>query len=791
MNEAASFIQIIQKEGLHMSSSTLSLPSFCTDMLKQYQVSTKDILTHTKSDMTMDGLYGDSYLVLTKDNLILLRGGAKKGMTRSFAGYKKEALEYKPEELETFSYPVSTIEKLEITSYITSGVLYATMEGKEVYITSFSNSSIKSLTNFTRIFQKVKEGKELKEEDFQLKEEYESCEKCGTLYPDQTRKICPKCMDRKSIFFRTLSYFAPYKFKIAIMFLCYLLTAALNLVWPYLSGTILYDKVLSKDEEFLAFLGLPGGKFTYVLLYVVITMVVSKVLLQLTGILQGTLTATIVPDVVNSIKTKIFENMGKLSISFFHNKQTGNLMTRVLEDAWEVTGFFIDGLPYLFINILTILSTCIVMILINAKLAVASLFLLPFLTFTSFKLLPRLWSFYGRRHRANRSLNGQINDNITGARVVKAFGQEESEISRFSKYNQKVRKSELDLVTFDNRFYALYSMVENIAAFIVWGYGSVLVLQRTGMELGILITFAGYITQLNGPLDFMSFVFRWWASSMNSAQRIFEIMDAVPEIVEAEQPIHADQIQGDITLKNVTFGYTAHKPILKDISFDVKSGEMLGVVGRSGAGKSTLVNLISRLYDPQEGEILIDGIPIKDMALKDLRKHIAMVSQETYIFMGSVAQNIAYARPDASITEIIGAAILASAHDFITKMPDGYDTIIGSSGRSLSGGERQRISIARAILANPKILILDEATASVDTETEQAIQHSLNMLVKGRTTLSIAHRLSTLKNADKLIVIDEGKLIEHGTHEELIELKGTYFDLMELQSKALALRGIE
>lgn len=218
---------------------------------------------------------------------------------------------------------------------------------------------------------------------------------------------------------------------------------------------------------------------------------------------------------------------------------------------------------------------------------------------------------------------------------------------------------------------------------------------------------------------------------------------------------------------------------------------MLGIVGRSGAGKSTLVNLISRLYDPNEGNIFLDGVNVRELAFDDLRRNVAMVSQETYIFMGTVAQNIAYANPSASRRDIIAAAVAASAHDFICKMPDGYDTVIGSSGRQLSGGERQRISIARAILANPRILILDEATASVDTETEEAIQASLDRLVKGRTTLSIAHRLSTLRGADSLVVIDDGKITESGTHAELIEKKGTYYKLMQLQSKALAMRGLE
>ncbi|MBR6638649.1 MAG: ATP-binding cassette domain-containing protein [Lachnospiraceae bacterium] len=289
----------------------------------------------------------------------------------------------------------------------------------------------------------------------------------------------------------------------------------------------------------------------------------------------------------------------------------------------------------------------------------------------------------------------------------------------------------------------------------------------------------------------MSRCFRMYTASMNSAQRIFEIIDAVPEILESEEPIRPEYIRGEIELKNVTFGYEANKPVLENISFHVNAGEVLGIVGRSGAGKSTLVNLISRLYDPQEGSILIDGIDIKDMGFEELRRSVAMVSQETYIFMGTVAENIAYAKPDASYEEIVAAAVRASAHDFICKMPDGYDTMLGSSGRTLSGGERQRISIARAILANPRILILDEATASVDTETEQAIQASLEELVKGRTTLSIAHRLSTLNNADYLLVIDDGKIAEQGTHRELIEKKGIFHKLMQLQTKALAMRGIE
>ena len=282
-----------------------------------------------------------------------------------------------------------------------------------------------------------------------------------------------------------------------------------------------------------------------------------------------------------------------------------------------------------------------------------------------------------------------------------------------------------------------------------------------------------------------------WTDSINSAQRMFEIMDSIPEIQEISNPMHLRDPKGEVSLEGVNFGYDVNNPVLRDINLHVKPGEMLGIVGRSGAGKTTLVNLISRLYDTNEGCIKIDGIDVRDLSFTDLRRNVAMVSQDTYIFMGTVAENIAYANQEATMEEIIRAARLASAHDFIARMPDGYDTVIGASGKELSGGEKQRISIARAVLADPKILILDEATASVDTETEKSIQQSLQILVQGRTTLSIAHRLSTLRDADHLIVIDQGCIIEEGTRQELVEKQGTYYMLSELQTKSLALRGLE
>ena len=611
------------------------------------------------------------------------------------------------------------------------------------------------------------------------------------IYPDQERKVCPKCMDKKSILLRVVSYFKPYTKYLAVMVFCYLGTALLNLAWPYLSGTILYDQVLARNEDFLALLHLPAGRFVTALTMLVIAMIATKIVIQALGILQGVLTAKIAPEVVATLKSQVFSSMGRLSISFYSKRQTGGLMTRVSDDAEEISSFFIDGIPYFFINMGNIIAMSVIMFYLNPLLALVSLILMPLLVILSYRMVPQLWHFYGKRHRANRRLKGQMNENFTGARVVKAFGQQKQEMDRFSKNNGKVKNAEMDVARYDIRFFALYFAVEDTISFLVWAVGGAMMISGSNIELGLLLTFSGYVGQLKGPLEFFSRSVRWYTECMNSAQRMFEIIDAVPEVKEVPEPVRPDEFKGEIELKNVTFGYEAHKPILKNISFHVNAGEVFGIVGRSGAGKSTLVNLISRLYDVQEGEVLVDGINVKRYGFRELRKNVAMVSQETYIFMGTVAENIAYARPEATREEIIRAAVQANAHDFICKMPEGYDTLLGSSSRSLSGGEKQRISIARAILADPKILILDEATSAVDTETELAIQKSLERLEKGRTVLSIAHRLSTLRNATHLIVLDDGRLTESGTHEELLARKGTYYKLSELQTKALAMRGIE
>lgn len=772
--------------------SEKKIPAAVFSVLENDGITQDQVLAYSPIDLSFDCEYVYGFVFLTKKHL----GVATSAPISSHIIYmkgtqKKDDVSF--EEKSEYSYrlyEVDKIEKLHREHMVATNLICMEYEGKPVRLAAHTNLHLADMEAFLKKYKQFIHGEQITEEEAAAEPEELYCPVCGTKYPDEERKICPKCMNKRSIFMRTFRYFLRYKWMIAVLAFCYVASALVSLAWPYLSGTVLYDWVLAKNDTYLAPFGL-AGKYVPALILLVVCMLGAKILQHTISIIQGSVMARIVATSIRDMKQDIFASMGELSLRFFTSKQTGNLMTRVLGDAERVTGFFLDGFPYIFVHSFTILASFIVMFRLNWQMASVACVLLPLLVVISVKLKPRIWSLFGRRHRAERAVNTKVNDNLTGSRVVKSFGQQGGEIERFEGPNDYLRDAEVRIEKYNNRFTILYNLVQEISAIWVWLLGVFMMMQSNRIEVGILITFVGYVAQLNGPMNFFSRVFRLWSDSINAAQRMFEIMDSIPEIKEAANPVTLPEPKGEIKLNHVSFGYDKNRQILKDIDFDVKPGEVLGIVGRSGAGKTTLVSLISRLYDVDDGSIEIDGIDVKELALRDLRRNVAMVSQDTYIFMGTVADNIAYGNPEATREEIMQAAMLASAHDFIARMPDGYDTVIGAAGKDLSGGEKQRLSIARAVLANPKILILDEATASVDTETEKAIQKALDYLVQGRTTLSIAHRISTLKNADRLIVIDAGRVVESGTHTELMEQKGVYAKLVELQTKSLSLEEVD
>jgi ATP-binding cassette subfamily B protein len=491
--------------------------------------------------------------------------------------------------------------------------------------------------------------------------------------------------------------------------------------------------------------------------------------------------------VAANIRSHVYQHLHNLSIRFFDKRKTGTVISHITEDSERLQDFMLEGLSFLAVELLLFFGIGAALFWMNWRLACFILIPIPIIVFGARWFWKKVRSLWHRAWRRRSKLFDVVNDSVSGIRVVRAFGQQRSEVDRFGEANVDVREYETHAELIWATYYPPLMFAIQLGTLIVWYVGGLDVIAGT-MTLGTLMAFHAYLGMFYEPLRYISPLINWASRSMTAAERLFEVIDSQPEQLDDGTLKAMPNITGEVRFHNMTFGYDSHKPVLRDINLHVKPGEMIGLVGHSGAGKSTLINLICRFYTPDSGLLEIDGEDIKQIDLKDLRRQIGVVLQEPYLFSGTIAENIAYAQPDTSMEDIITAAKAANAHEFIVKFPDGYDTEVGERGGRLSGGERQRISIARAILHNPRILILDEATSSVDVETEKKIQQAIDRLVQNRTTFAIAHRLSTLRNADRLFVIEKGKGVECGSHEELMEQKGIYYKLVETQREAANVR---
>ena len=652
----------------------------------------------------------------------------------------------------------------------------------EMRVTETDRKKVRKYMSIEYLKSAIKKNGSVDEASYSKETEKECfCPKCHTRYVEKDRKLCVKCIDKKKLITQLSTFFVRYKLYILLVFITLGLVTLLGVIAPYASNKVFYDDVLKE-----------GGKY-YGRIGLIIAVIVGIRLLSLViNIINGIITARVAARVVCDLKTVIFDSINRLSLSFFTGRQTGGLMTQINSDADTIYWFFCDGFPYLVTNVIQLVAISVLMMCTNLPLALYTFVTVP-LFIATYKLIFNLFSkLHARSLSRRRSLNSLISDVFSGMRVVKAFSHESEETERFKKMNELSAQAETELGISERKIFPLLTFMLKIGSFLVWYIGGKQVIDGTnGMTYGTLMAFVAYLSLVYEPIQFLSNVSNWWAESLNALRRLFDISESTAEITEKSDAVSLGDPKGELSVNNVTFAYEEGRNVLENVSFTVPAGKTLGIVGRTGAGKSTIANLIMRLYDPKDGNITIDGEDLRDVTLSSLHDSIAVVSQETYLFRGSIKENIRYARPDATDDEIIRAAKAASAHSFIMKYPDGYNTLIGIGNKDLSGGERQRISIARAILKMPKILILDEATAAMDTQTERSIQASLDKLTENRTTLVIAHRLSTLRNADNLIVIDKGKVAEYGTPDELIAKKGIYHKLYTLQTEALRTIGIE
>jgi len=488
--------------------------------------------------------------------------------------------------------------------------------------------------------------------------------------------------------------------------------------------------------------------------------------------------------VTKNMKNDLFRALQGLSLSYFNQNPTGRLINRVNYDAVKIRSFYIDGVPHFIVNMLNFIGLTIFLFSLNWKLTLVVYIPVPIVVCIFKFMLPKLWRMYSRQWRRSSSLNAMLGDSLNGIRVVKAFAKEAEETNRFYQYAEKLYQANLQTNLVHLTIFPVIGLLIGISSQAIWGFGGFMVMDDF-MTYGEFATYLGYVGMIFGPLNFFTNFTNMLTDTINSAVRMFETLDMIPEITDAPDAVELDTIRGDIVFDHVGFHYNPNRPILKDVSFTIHAGDHVGLVGHTGSGKSTIANLITRMYDVISGSISIDGHNVKEIKVDTLRRNIAIVSQEIYLFRGTIAENIRYARPEATMEEVIAAARAANAHDFIMRLPEGYETLIGIGSRSLSGGERQRISIARALLMKPSLLILDEATAAMDTETERLISDAIEKLIQGRTTITIAHRLSTLKDCNYLMAIEHGEIAEQGTAEELMEKKGVYYKLYTLQSEQM------
>ena len=706
-------------------------------------------LIDLQADMTEDAEFGVRRLVVSKAEVVVLdEAGAV-----------------------VLRVPFSEIETARNEPVVSGGrLLLRTKAGEDIVATSYSLTHADLFSEAARGIEQLAKGQEL---SINLKLERTRCEQCGRLLPEKDG-VCPACLKRGKTFMRVAAYLKPYRRNLGVLVAISLLATGLNLIPPQFQRLIV-DRLTAGELELVGLMQFVGAWFA---------VAATAVTLQ---VFSNRMMTFLGSNIAADLRASTFNTVQRLHVAYFDKKTVGAITSRITHDTDRIWMFLVDGMPFMVTNGLVLIGVIFFLIRVDWVLALAIMAPLPLMAVLAVTFWKPLSSMFHKVSQKWARIYIHINEAVSGVRVVKAFVREDHEFARFQTRNNECLKAAIEA---DQRWYTILgamSLCVSLGVLINWGLGGYFVLIGR-LTLGEFIMTNAYLIMVYGPLMWFAQINNWFSRAMASAERIFEMMDMPPDAGDGDGIEH--EIVGEIQFDNVRFGYDKSNPVLKGVSFTAKAGEMIGLVGHSGAGKSTTINLIARFYEPDAGTLRIDGIDYKDLNLHSYRSQIGIVMQDPFLFHGTIAENISYGKPDASIEEIMTAARAANAHNFVLAKPNGYDTIVGERGAKLSGGERQRISIARAILHDPRILILDEATSSVDVETEKEIQEAISHLIKGRTTFAIAHRLSTLRNADRLIVLERGEVSEIGTHAELMEKKGTFYRLVQIQSAINEIVGV-